>query len=73
MELEFNRLGYRFRYFFDCDVDELGHIDVEGVEIYNEGEEQPIAVVDFADYNEVSKMSDDELLNFVDENIGVGV
>ena len=35
MKMEFEHCGYIFKYFFDADVDELGHIDVEGYEVYN--------------------------------------
>ena len=66
MEFEFNRLGYRFRYFFDADVDEFGHIDVEGYDVY-EGEKL-VAEINFISYEDIDKMTDEELLGVIDEN-----
>lgn len=67
MEFEFNRLGYRFRYFFDADVDELGHIDVEGYDVY-EGEKL-VAEINFISYEDIDEMTDEELLGVIDENL----
>lgn len=67
MEFEFNRLGYRFRYFFDADVDEFGHIDVEGYDVY-EGEKL-IAEINFISYEDIDEMTDEELLGVINENL----
>ena len=67
MDFEFYRLGYRFRYFLDVDVDELGHIDVEGYDVY-EGEKL-IAEIDFISAEEIDDMTDEELLAIIDENL----
>lgn len=67
MEYEFNRLGYRFRYFFDADVDEFGHIDVEGYDVY-EGEKL-VAEINFISYEDIDEMTDEELLGVIDENL----
>ena len=67
MEFEFNRLGYRFRYFFDADVDEFGHIDVEGYDVY-EGEKL-VAEINFISYEDIDEMTDEELLGVIDENL----
>ena len=61
----FERLGYTFKYFFDCDVDELGHIDVEGFDVYEDGE--LIAELDFVTADELEEMSDAELIDLIDE------
>ena len=67
MEFEFNRLGYRFRYFFDADVDEFGHIDVEGYDVY-EGEKL-VAEINFISYEDIDEMTDEELLGVINENL----
>ena len=67
MDFEFYRLGYRFRYFFDADVDELGHIDVEGYDVYDG--EKLIAEIDFISAEEIDDMTDEELLAVIDENL----
>ena len=67
MEFEFNRLGYRFRYFFDADVDEFGHIDVDGYDVY-EGEKL-VAEINFISYEDIDEMTDEELLGVINENL----
>ena len=69
---EFSRLGYKFRSFFDCDVDELGHIDVTGVEVKDDAGNL-IACVDWAEIEELYDMLDDELLDWVYEHEGEGI
>ena len=68
----FSRLGYTFRSFFDCDVDEMGHIDVEGVEVKDDMG-IVIASVDWAEIEELYDMTDDELIEWVCEHEGEGI
>lgn len=63
----FERLGYTFKYFFDCDVDELGHIDVEGFDVYDG--ELLIAEINFITAEEIADMDDAILLSLIDENL----
>lgn len=63
----FERLGFTFKYFFDCDVDELGHIDVEGFDVYDG--ELLIAEINFITAEEIADMDDATLLSVIDENL----
>lgn len=63
--IEFERIGYRFRYFFDADVDELGHIDVEGFDVYD-GDEL-IAELDFFTKKEIDEMDDETLDELIEK------
>ena len=62
----FKRLGYTFKYFFDCDVAEMGHIDVEGYDVFNENGEL-IAELNLFTKDEIDNMSDCDLLNLIEE------
>ena len=64
--LYFNRLGYHFRYFFDCDVDGLGHVDVEGFDVYDG--DTLISEIDFITREEIEEMDDETLLAVIMEN-----
>ena len=64
---EFERIGYRFRYFFDADVDELGHVDVEGFDVYD-GDEL-IAELNFFTKEEIDEMDDETLYLLIDDNL----
>ena len=59
MNFEFERIGYRFRYFFDADVDELGHVDVDGFDVYDG--DVLIAELNFFTKEEIDKMNDETL------------
>lgn len=63
----FNRENYTFKYFFDCDVDEMGHIDVEGYDVYDKNMNL-IAELNFIDLEEIINMSDDELMKLIEKN-----
>lgn len=64
---EFERIGYRFRYFFDADVDELGHVDVEGFDVYDG--DVLIAELNFFTYEEIDKMDDETLYLLIEDNL----
>ena len=64
---EFERIGYRFRYFFDADVDELGHVAVEGFDVYD-GDEL-IAELNFFTKEEIDEMDDETLYLLIDDNL----
>lgn len=64
---EFERIGYRFRYFFDADVDELGHVDVEGFDVYD-GDEL-IAELNFFTKQEIDEMDDETLYLLIEDNL----
>lgn len=65
--IEFERIGYRFRYFFDADVEELGHVDVEGFDVYD-GDEL-IAELNFFTKEEIDEMDDETLNELIDDNL----
>lgn len=65
--IEFERIGYRFRYFFDADVEELGHVDVEGFDVYD-GDEL-IAELNFFTEDEIDEMDDETLNELIDDNL----
>lgn len=64
---EFERIGYRFRYFLDVDVDELGHVDVEGFDVYDG--DVLIAELNFFTYEEIDEMDDETLYLLIDDNL----
>lgn len=64
---EFERIGYRFRYFFDADVDELGHVDVEGFDVYDG--DVLIAELNFFTYEEIDEMDDETLYLLIEDNL----
>lgn len=64
--MEFERLGYTFRYFFDADVDERGHIDIEGYDVYDNG--TLIAEIEFVTEDDLKEMSDAELEDLIEDN-----
>lgn len=64
---EFERIGYRFRYFFDADVDELGHVDVEGFDVYDG--DVLIAELNFFTEEEIDKMDDETLYLLIEDNL----
>ena len=61
------RLGYKLRYFFDADVDERGHIDIEGYDVYNN--DILIAELEFVSKEDINKMTDDELNDLIEDNL----
>ncbi len=65
--MEFERIGYRFRYFFDADVDELGHVDVEGFDVYDG--DVLIAELNFFTKEEIDEMDDETLYLLIDDNL----
>lgn len=65
--IEFERIGYRFRYFFDADVDELWHMDVEGFDVYDG--DVLIAELNFFTKEEIDKMDDETLKLLIDDNL----
>ena len=67
MNMEKKIDNYTFRYFYDVDVDELGHVDVEGFDVYDEDDEL-IAEIDFLGWDELNSMTDDEIMEMVEEN-----
>lgn len=67
MEMTFERLGYAFKYFFDADVDEMGHIDVEGYDVYKDG--KLVAELNFFTKEEIDELSDDELYWLIEDNL----
>ena len=64
--MEFERLGYRFKYFFDADVDEMGHIDVEGFDVYDE-DDNLIAELNFFTKEDIDEMEDWEVNELIEE------
>jgi len=66
--MEFKRFGYTFKYFFDADVDEMGHIDIEGYDVYNETGKL-IAEIQFITEREIMEMSESELEEVIDDNL----
>lgn len=64
--MEFERLGYRFKYFFDADVDEMGHIDVEGFDVYDE-DDNLIAELNFFTKEDIDEMEDWEVSELIEE------
>ena len=67
MEDTFERLGYTFRYFFDADVDELGHVDVEGFDVYDG--DVLIAELNFFTKDEIDELDDETLEELIDDNL----
>lgn len=65
MNIEFERIGYRFRYFFDADVKELGHVDVEGFDVYDG--DVLIGELNFFTKEEIDKMDDETLYLLIDD------
>ena len=68
MEKKIGNQTFEFEYFFDCDVDELGHVDVEGFDVYDE-DEKLIAEINFLGWDELNKMSDDEIMELINNNL----
>ena len=68
MEYDFKRLGYGFKGYFDCDVDELGHIDVYGVSVYDAESGERLKDIDFADIEAIGDMTTDELIDWLADN-----
>lgn len=64
--MEFERLGYKFKYFFDADVDEMGHIDVEGFDVYDE-DDNLIAELNFFTKEDIDEMEDWEVSELIEE------
>lgn len=64
--MEFERLGYTFRYFFDADVDELGHVDVEGFDVYDD--DVLIAELNFLTKDEIDAMDDETLEGLIEDS-----
>lgn len=64
--MEFERLGYTFRYFFDADVDELGHVDVEGFDVYDG--DVLIAELNFLTKDEIDAMDDETLEGLIEDS-----
>lgn len=64
--MEFERLGYKFKYFFDADVDEMGHIDVEGYDVYDE-DDNLIAELNFFTKEDIDEMEDWEVSELIEE------
>jgi len=67
--MEFKRLGYTFiKYFFDVDVDEMGHIDVEGYDVFDENNNL-IAELNFFTKEEIDEMDDNVLTKIIEDNL----
>lgn len=64
--MEFERLSYKFKYFFDADVDEMGHIDVEGYDVYDE-DDNLIAELNFFTKEDIDEMEDWEVSKLIEE------
>ena len=62
--MEFTRLGYTFRFYYDIlDADE----SEQGVDVYNANSGECLAEVPGADIKELEQMDEDELQEWVDE------
>ena len=59
---------FNFRYFFDADVDDTGHIDIEGTDAYDI-EDNWIRSIDFVLPVEIEELNDEEFDDFVDKHI----
>lgn len=66
--MEFKRFNYTFRYFFDTDVEERGHIDIEGYDVYDENGGF-IAEIEFISEKEIKEMSEVELEELIEDNL----
>ncbi len=64
--MEFERLGYRFKYFFDADVDEMCQLDVEGYDVYDENDNL-IAELNFFTKEDIDEMEDWEVSELINE------
>lgn len=68
MNYDFTRLGYGFKGYFDCDVDEYGHRDISGVSVYDAESGDLLGSVDFTDIDEIGDMTTDELIDWLADN-----
>jgi hypothetical protein len=68
MEYDFKRLGYGFKGYLDCDVDELCHTDVYGVSVYDAESGEHLKDIDFTDIETIGDMTTDELIDWLADN-----
>ena len=66
-EFDFEKAGYQFRYFFDADVDEMCHQDVEGYEVYEDGEY--VTELFYITKEEIEAMTDEDLYDLICKNM----
>ena len=59
---------FNFKYFFDADVDSAGHIDVEGVDIYDENDEW-LCSVNFVLPDTIDELNTIEFDEFIDKYV----
>lgn len=68
MEYDLVRLGYGFKEYLDCDVDEYCHRDIVGVNVYDAGNGELLGSVDFTTLDEIEDMETDELIDWLADN-----
>ena len=68
MNYDFTRLGYGFKGYLDCDVEEYGHRDISGVSVYDADTEEWLGNVDFEDIDKLEEMTTDELIDWLADN-----
>ena len=66
MEYDFELFGFNFRYFFDADVDEYCHQDLEGYEVYVD--DILVAEIFNITKDKLFGMEEDEIIELIEDN-----